>query len=74
MPGRVFGDQMDACEAFGRFEQYLADNALKLREMTYRLGPRLEFDPTTERFTSDGRANGLLTRDYREPFVVPDRV
>ncbi len=31
----------------------------------------LEFDPTTETFKNDAEANKLLTRDYREPFVVP---
>jgi predicted dehydrogenase len=74
VPDRVFGDRIDAYEAFGRFEQHLADNALKLREMSYRLGPRLEFDPSAERFTSPGAANDLLTRDYREPFVMPTHV
>ena len=71
VPSRVFGDQLDAREAFGRFEQHLADNALKLREMTYRLGPRLEFDPSAERFTSPGPANDMLKREYRKPFEMP---
>ena len=74
VPGHVFGDRIDAAEAFGRFEQHLADNSLKLREMTYRLGPRLEFDPGRERFASNEKANGMLTRDYRAPFVVPEKV
>ena len=33
-----------------------------------------EMDPTTERFINDPRANRLLRRDYREPFVVPETV
>ena len=57
-----------------RFEQHLADNSLKLREMTFRLGPRLEFDPGPERFASAGKANAMLTRDYRAPYVVPARL
>ncbi len=45
-----------------------------LSEHSYRLGKKLEFDPQTERFTNDEAANELLTRNYREPFVVPERV
>ncbi len=32
------------------------------------------FDPVAERFVDDGDANRLLTRPYRAPFVVPDKV
>jgi len=70
----ALGENMELREAFGRFEQHLADNALELREMTYQLGPKLAFDPKTEDFGSDTKANALLTRDYREPFVVPRRL
>jgi hypothetical protein len=33
-------------------------------------------DPQTERYVGDGarEANAFLTREYRKPFVVPDRV
>jgi len=41
---------------------------------TYCLGPKLEFDPETERFTNNRRANRLLTRPYRKPFIVPEKV
>ena len=67
----ALGDEMDLREAFGRFEQHLADNAMKLREMSYQKGPRLSFNPRTENFGSNGRANEMLTREYRKPFVVP---
>ncbi len=45
-----------------------------LEQMTYQLGPRLEFDPATEKFIGNDAANKLLTRAYREPFVVPEKV
>jgi hypothetical protein len=44
------------------------------------LGPWLEMNPNTERFINSGPysvarwANDMLTRDYREPFVVPQKV
>ena len=72
--GRPLGDRIDLREAFGRFEQHLADNALKLREIPYQLGPRLAFDPASERFASNDRANAMLTRDYRPPFIVPAQI
>ncbi|MBD3267500.1 gfo/Idh/MocA family oxidoreductase [bacterium] len=41
---------------------------------SYRLGRSLDFDPTTERYIKDEEANGMLTREYREPFVMPKKV
>jgi predicted dehydrogenase len=44
--------------------------------LSYRLGQSLEFDTDREMFVGDGskEANQYLTREYREPFIVPDRV
>ncbi len=41
---------------------------------TYRLGPKLWFNPETEKFVDNQAANELLTRPYRKPFVVPKQV
>jgi len=41
-----------------------------LANVSYRLGRTLEFDPKTETCPGDKEANALLTREYREPFVV----
>jgi hypothetical protein len=41
---------------------------------TYQLGPMLKFDPETEKFVGNRRANRLLTRRYRKPFFVPENV
>jgi len=38
------------------------------------VGPKLEFDPSTEKFVNNPAADMLLTRPYRKPFVVPERV
>jgi len=35
-----------------------------------RLGRSLEFDGANEKFVGDDEATGLLTREYRDPFVV----
>jgi predicted dehydrogenase len=45
-----------------------------LANISYRTGRKLKFDPKTERFVNDSEANRLLTRDYRKPYVVPEKV
>ncbi len=45
-----------------------------LGNIAYRLGRTLTFDPKTETFPGDPEANKYLTRDYRAPFVVPEKV
>ena len=47
---------------------------LDLAKSTYQLGPKLEFDAETEKFVGNADADALLTRDYREPFVVTEEV
>lgn len=45
-----------------------------LGNIAYRVGEALRFDPHTERFVDNDLANGLLTRRYRAPYIVPDQV
>jgi len=46
-----------------------------LANISYRVGNRkLEFDGTTETFVGDSEANKYLRANYREPWVVPDKV
>ncbi len=47
---------------------------LDVSKGTYCLGPKLRFNPRTERFVKNRAANRLLTRPYRKPFVVPENV
>ncbi len=48
---------------------------IHLANISYRLGGRsLTFDPDKEKFVNDNEANAMLTRQYRKPFVVPDKV
>ena len=39
--------------------------------LSARLGRSLDFDPAKEQIIGDDEANAMLTRKYREPFVVP---
>jgi predicted dehydrogenase len=45
-----------------------------LANIAYRVNRKLNWDVAAGRFINDTEANKLLTRDYRKPYVVPDRV
>jgi predicted dehydrogenase len=47
---------------------------LDISKGTYQLGPMLTFDPKAEKFVGNPKADMLLTRPYRKPFVVPEQV
>jgi hypothetical protein len=66
--------QAQVKEAFEKIRDNTKAVGVKLGESDYTLGATLTFDPAREKFTGDGAdaANKLLTRPYREPFVVPD--
>jgi hypothetical protein len=70
---RIKGDAA-AMETFNRMAEHLGRNDVNLSETEATLGAFLEMDPETERFTNDEQANFLLTRNYRQPFVVPEIV
>jgi predicted dehydrogenase len=53
---------------------HLASALAHLGNISFRLGRLLQFDPSKERFVGDDEANQMLKRDYRAPFVVPEKV
>lgn len=55
-------------------EGFYSTALVHLANISYRLGRSLEFDPDTMTFINDPEADRMLTREYREPFVVPDKV
>jgi predicted dehydrogenase len=73
---RAFGDNRDAIETVERMEAHLsgAPHNLRLVDLQLKVGPRLEIQANTETFNGNAAANRLLTRQYRDGFVVPDRV
>jgi len=71
---QAFGDDKAAGETLARMEEHLKENLVPLDGLNYRLGRKLAFDAATESFVGDSEANQLLTRNYRAPFVVPDRI
>jgi predicted dehydrogenase len=52
-------------------EGYMSACLPALANISYRLGHQLKFDGATEKFVKDKTADKMLTRDYREPYVVP---
>jgi hypothetical protein len=63
-------------ESFDRLSQHLKANAIDLVKNPLRIGPWLEFDAKKEQFTGDHSANAnmYLSRNYRAPFIVPEKV
>jgi hypothetical protein len=56
-------------------KRHLADDAsVELSSVAYRLGRTLRFDAEREEFIGEPEADQMLTRPYREPFVVPEQV
>jgi hypothetical protein len=45
-----------------------------LSNIAYRTGRQVVFDSNSETFTGDTEANSFLSRSYRHPFVVPQKV
>jgi len=71
---RAFGQDREAYETLVRLREHLKDNKVPLDKTSYRIGRKLTVDPATETFVNDAEANHLLTREYRKPFVVPEKV
>ncbi|MCP4258427.1 MAG: Gfo/Idh/MocA family oxidoreductase [Planctomycetes bacterium] len=71
----IRGDK-DSLEAFERFQAHLSVNGVSLKKTPAILGPWLKMNSRKERFFGkfSRKANKLLTRDYRKPFVVPNQV
>ncbi len=55
-------------------EGHLSTSLCHLANISYRVGRSLTFMPEYERFANDAEADTLLTRVYRQPYVVPDVV
>jgi predicted dehydrogenase len=45
-----------------------------LANISFLLGRKLKFDGATEKFVNDPQADKMLTRVYRKPYTVPDKV
>jgi predicted dehydrogenase len=67
--------EKEALETYERMADHLKANGIDLAGSSQvTLGPVLTMNPGKEVFKKNDRANALLRRDYRVPFVVPERV
>jgi hypothetical protein len=66
--------QPAAAETLARLTEHLAANGVKLDATKATLGVPLTIDPATETVKDNPAATALLTRKYREPFVVKEVV
>ena len=74
---KAFGDNKEAYEALEKMETRMKSRGVKIDEsLKYRVGPVLTFDPKTEKFIGDHaeRANPMLRRKCRAPYLVPEKV
>lgn len=53
---------------------HLSSGLAHLGNIAYRTGRVINFDPKTEQIIGDEEANAMLTRKYRDPYVVPENV
>jgi len=79
VPGGTRPDVLDKHEEIAKSwdtikETVKGTTGLDVSKNTYQLGPMLKFNPQTERFVDNPQANLLVTRPYRAPFVVPEKV
>ncbi len=77
-PVREIGQQLgrtdmhpEAHKTLARMVTHLESNRVDLDKTPLVAGPRLQIDSAKEEFVNHDRANALLTREYRQPFVLP---
>ena len=54
-----------------RTVEHLTANRVDLERTPMSVGPMLQYDSTANVFVGNDAANEMLTRDYREPYIVP---
>ena len=73
MPSRLGSvkDQQEVLDTFARTKQHLADAGVRVDQAKMVVGQHLRIDDEKEQFIDNARADQLLSREYRNPFVVP---
>jgi predicted dehydrogenase len=71
---KEFGDDPIVQKAIGDVMKNTTDALPELKDPQWTLGPKLAFNPATEKFVNNTAADKLLTRDYRAPYIVPENV
>jgi len=61
-------------ETFDRMVAHLEKNEVDITKDQIALGVPLKIDSKTEKFLGNAKANEMLTRKYRAPYIVPEQV
>jgi predicted dehydrogenase len=69
----IKGDK-EATDSFERLATHLAANQIDINMDKLTLGEFLKMDVQTEKFIGNPAADKMLTREYRAPFIVPEKV
>ncbi|MBL9168008.1 MAG: Gfo/Idh/MocA family oxidoreductase [Verrucomicrobiales bacterium] len=64
----------DQLETFERMAAHLSANGVFIAQDQLKLGALLRMNPKKEQFIRNDQANKLLTRPYRAPYIVPEKV
>jgi predicted dehydrogenase len=72
----AIGDNTNMMDSFDRMLEHLDANEINLGNEPITVGPMLTMDPQQEKYVGEysNWANMYIKRNYREPFVVPDKV
>lgn len=65
-------NQEEVLETLGRTKQHLADAGIPVDQTKMVVGQKLRIDGEKEEFINNAQANLLLSREYRQPFAVPE--
>ena len=73
---RALSENGEVAQTFENIRANLQAVGVDLAARKYQLGRTLKFEPQREHFIGEGanQANAFLTREYRKPFVVPNKV
>ena len=54
--------------------EHLAKNDVDITQDKITLGVPLKMNGKTEKFLGNEKANAMLSRNYRAPYIVPEKV
>jgi predicted dehydrogenase len=55
-------------------EGHLSSALVHLANISYKTGRTIDFDPAKEQILNDHEASKMMRREYRAPFVVPEKI
>jgi len=67
-------DDKGMVDSFDRMAEHLGKNDVDITKEKITLGVPLKMNGKTEKFIGNEKANALLTRNYRAPYIVPEKV